>query len=111
MLVQVIKEGIVHGPREFATSQGICARISCGETENKGALIPLKYTWVPASVVGSAFWLISADSDAPDVRVWPGAGWIETMVPGPTLAASPPPVRLAPEAADWIVAFVEVVVL
>src|ERR1035437_5620540 len=72
------------------TSQGTCAVIWVGETENSGARMPLKYTSVPARWLGNLFGVVSAYA-FPVERLVP---MIDTTVPAATLAASPPPLRL-----------------
>src|ERR1017187_5007242 len=78
------------------SSQGTCAFTIVGETSVSGAAIPLRYTWVPPSVVGSAVWVRSADAVWKE-RLVPVT---ETMVPGAMEDASPPPVKLDPLVAE-----------
>src|ERR1035441_820898 len=80
------------------SSQGTCAFTMVGETSVSGAAIPLRYTWVPPSVAGSAVWVRSADA-VWNERLVPIT---ETMVPGATEEASPPPRKLDPLAAELI---------
>src|SRR5687767_13589576 len=76
------------------TSHGIWALIWVGETIYNGARIPLKYTCVPPSSVGSVGCVRSALAEKAERSV----PVIATMVPGATFAASPPPVSVVPDA-------------
>src|SRR5687767_8864130 len=76
------------------TSHGIWALIWVGETMYSGERMPLKYTCVQTSAVGSTGWVGSALA----VKEERSVPVIATIVPGATFAASPPPLRVVPEA-------------